>query len=518
MTRDELFAQLLAILQPEGVDPKSVTYYSSNEAQAGEWANIIEQAFARTTAGSAERAQFVDLLAGAGFFQSTDDLNFWKNEASAENALDVNDLASAAEERFPGLLGGTSGTGSEVGPATPTAGGPAQPDGTPPGMMAGGTLTKINRDGADPLWAMTYTVGGIQHVYTFDSYDSVVKQLGPDPATAYGMMTLDWADVNDGDTWILGDADAFFGQTGQTYASFFDNAMQEAALEAGVRNPGLLGEYLSQPEVQRIMAMGAAGDWSPERTQAELRNTDYYQNTLYPGISTFLDQGVSNPEAAYYNYMDNVGSSLAALGYEKDRFGTYRDSVGAMLEAGISADSFNAFAPTFIRAEQSGEFAQTLNAWTESDLGVTLDFDNWFDVMAGNTDPELAQVVEKATIQFQADRANSSLSAEQITRLADLTQLSEGQMMVAFTNAEQSLLSVGDADLERYGLSQEMLVNAAFGVETGSMTSVDVQRQARKAATELGIQDDEKAGFFLGFDRFARPNRQGLLASAPEAG
>lgn len=515
MTRDELFAQLLAILQPEGVDPKSVTYYSKNEAQSGEWANIIEQAFARTTAGSAERAQFVDLLASAGFFKSTDDLNFWKNGASAENALDVNDLATAAEERFPGLLGGQSGTGSTVGPS---AGGPAQPDGTPPGIMPGGTLTKINRDGADPLWAITYTVGGVQHVYTFDSYETVVATLGPDPATTYGMMTLNWDSVNDGDTWLLGDAAAFFGQTGQSYTQYFEATMQEAALEAGVRNPGLLGEYLSQPEIQRIMAMGEAGGWSDARIQAEIRNTDYYQNTLYPGINTFLNQGVPNPEAAYYNYMDSVGQSLAALGYEKDRFGTYRDSVGQMLEAGITAESFNAFAPTFIRAEQSGEFAATLNAWTERDLGVTLDFDNWFDVMAGNTDPELAQVVEKATIQFQADRAQTSLSAEQITRLADLTQFSEQQMTMAFTNAEEALLSVGQADLDRYGLSQEALVNAAFGVETGSMTATDIQRQAQKAATELGIQDDEKTGFFLGFDRFGRPNRQGLAASAPEAG
>jgi hypothetical protein len=150
---------------------------------------------------------------------------------------------------------------------------------------------------------------------------------------------------------------------------------------------------------------------------------------------------------------------------------------------------------------------------------LTLDFDNWFDVLAGSSTPEMQQVVERATLQFVSDtQGGFGLAADQIGRLAELTDFTEQQMAQAFTNAETALLSVGQADLARYGLSQEALVNAAFGVETGDMSSTEIQRQAAKAATELGIQDDEKAGFFLGFDRFARPNRQGLLASAPEAG
>ena len=91
-------------------------------------------------------------------------------------------------------------------------------------------------------------------------------------------------------------------------------------------------------------------------------------------------------------------------------------------------------------------------------------------------------------------------------------------MAVAFTQAEEALLSVGDAYLARYGLDERSLVNAAFGVDTDGTTAVEVTRQARKAATELGLQDDMQQGFFVGFDRFGRPNRQGLSASAPEAG
>ena len=95
------------------------------------------------------------------------------------------------------------------------------------------------------------------------------------------------------------------------------------------------------------------------------------------------------------------------------------------------------------------------------------------------------------------------------------------------TSAEEALLTVGGADLARFGLSEEALVSAAFGVGSsgadplstdGDFTAGEIRRRAKKAATELGIQDDRKAQFFVGFDSFGSPRRQGLTASAPEAG
>ena len=419
LTREEFFTQMMILLEGENYtsDPN---YYTSGQATEGEWANIITTAFNRTAQGSAERAAIINLLDQAGFFLETDNLDWWMNGEVTDR--DVQSLASAAEERLPTILStATDGTGSD-GVADPGSGGfdGDLPVADPDGIMPGGTLTKIIRDGQEPIWAMTYVVNGIEHVYTFASYDVVESILGPDPATNAGqLMTLNWDDVNDGDTWILGDAAAFSGQTNGNYQQYFQDIMDEAALEAGVRNPGLLGEYLSQPEIQQIMAMGEAGGWSGKRIQAEIRNTSYYQDTLYPGITTFLNQGVSNPEQAYWSYMNNVSEALSALGYEKDAYGTYRTQVSEMLSAGITAQEFNTFTPTFIRAEQSPEFAQALSAWTQQDLGIALDFDNWFDVLAGSATPEMQQVVEKATLQFVADSRGTTLSQDQISRIVD---------------------------------------------------------------------------------------------------
>jgi len=491
-------------------------------AQEGEYANVIEKLFERTEAGSPERGQAVDLLNEAGFWASTDDLNFWKNQDV--NSIDINDLANAAESRLPGLFGAND---EPVGQERLAEGGAL----SQAGILSGGVLTRIDRGTDAPLWAMTYTVGQSRHVFTFDSQDAMQEQLGVDAVTSgkYGFMTLgiDEVDDPDGNTWLMGDAAAFSGQQG-SYGLWYDATMKEAALEAGVRNPGAIGDFLRDPEVQRIMAQASIGDWSDEREQAELRTTNYFQNILYPGITNFMDQGMKNPEVAYWNYMNNVTTSLDMLGYARADDGTYKNQMAEMLDGGITVDEFNTFAPTFVRAEQSQEFAGALNKWTQQDLGMDVSFEDWFDVLAGTASAELDQVVEKAQLQFVADSTSTMLSDAQITRLAELTDVSEAQMRTSFNSAEEALLAVGDRDLARYGLSSEALISAAFGVDSaggdplssggGNFSAAEIRKRAKRAATELGIQDDRKAQFFVGFDSFGSPRRQGLTASAPEAG
>ncbi|MCH7908588.1 MAG: hypothetical protein IIB38_03115, partial [Candidatus Hydrogenedentes bacterium] len=143
-------------------------------------------------------------------------------------------------------------------------------------------------------------------------------------------------DQKGGNIWLLGTAVGQIGQK-ETYVSYFENVMQEAALEAGVRNPGKIGEYFSQPEVQRIIAMGEAGDWGDARIKAELRTTDYYQNVLYPGIVNIMESGEGglNPETVWQEYHKTVENALASLGYERDADGSYSTKVGEWLERGL---------------------------------------------------------------------------------------------------------------------------------------------------------------------------------------
>ena len=390
------------------------------------------------------------------------------------------------------------------------------PGSEPKGVLGGGDLVRVNRDDGSSFLALRYVYNGIEHLYSFDSDEQAIKALG----STSGAIDIneDTVDQLDGDTWLLGDALGFVGQEG-TYVGYFENVMQEAALEAGVMNPGKIGEYFSQPEVQRIIAEGEAGDWGTDRIQAALRSTEYYQTVLYPGILNIMEsgEGGNNPEAVWMEYAKSVENSLDKLGYERDDDGSFASRVGEMLDKGITDDAFKDASGIFIRAEQNPQFADVLNQWVEAEGLPSLEFTDIFDVLEGTTDPELEAIVEKAIIQFQAEATGFSLDPSQVTRLANLTQFSEAQIQTGFSAAENQLLALAGRG-ELYGLDESALVSAAFNLDSASGTANETRRLARKAILERGLSDDRQAQFFGSFDSSGKPFRPGLQPGAPERG
>ena len=384
--------------------------------------------------------------------------------------------------------------------------------GTPKGMPGGGTLVKVERDDGTSYFAMRYTVGGVDHLYSFASESAARQAVG----NLAGAESLSDNDVNnpDGNIWNLGDAAGLEGLE-RSYNDYFDDIMGEAALEAGIQNPGMLGRYISDPEIMKILARGEAGDWGDERIQAAIRGTEFYLEVLYPGIEAILEQGIGNPEAAWKNYNNTVEATLQQLGYARDDDGSYRSKIGEMLDKGILDAEFVEESGIFIRAEQSPQFKNILDQWVQDATGKSVSFDEWFDVLAGTTTPELDAIVEKATIQFQAEQSNVFLSQTEITRIAELTQFSEEAVGSAFSSAEQQLLALGDVGLQRKGLSVQKLIDATLDIGEDAATT---RRLANKALRELGIEDDPKATFFTGFTTRGAPQRTGLLAGSPEAG
>ncbi len=501
---------------PAGEGRSVPTYYSDGDAQPGEYGNIIETMFSRTAPGSAERTKLVQILDRAGFWLPTDKLSFWVNADVATLGPDLENLKNAAEERLPTIQGESdivAGQAPGQGDQTDFDTGPI----TPVGLRPGGDLVRIDGDGVQQ-WGMRYIVDGIEHIYTFDSEEAMKAALGENAAAELGLTVLSSDTVNDGDTWILGDAAGHVGQD-QPYQAYWADVMQEAGLEAGIRNPGMLGKYLADPDIQRIIAESAAADWSDEREMAEIRNTNFYLEVLYPGIESILEAGLPNPEAQYNQYMTTVDGSLESLGYERDADGTYRTQIGNMLEAGVKADKFVGFAPTFIKAKNNAEFGTVLSAWTQKDLGVALDFDNWFDVMEGNTSPEIDEVVQKAQIAYRGQQGQLGLSDDVINRIAAATDLNEAQINAAFTSSEQALFALGDKGLAITGLSIDDLISAPLDIAgVSGLSPMEVRAMTQKVATELGVRDDPKASLFQSFSKRGVPITPGQAALRPEAG
>ena len=504
-TSTEWWAEVLSILEPDGLVSRPEYYSEPSEIQPGEWANVITKAFERTEPNSPERKNLIALWGEAGFISQAEvDSGFWQRTALEDLGEDLQNLKNAAEQRLPNLIGVEN---------VAAVGSLAQP--IPGGMFSGGEIVRIDRPGSDPLWGMKYIVpGGIEHIYTFDSPEALDAALGAGAPVNQGFTIVQEADVNDGDTWIMGDAAMFAGQEG-SYNAFWDDLVTETGLRAGIRDPGRLGRFMSDPTIARLTAESAQAGWSPQQLLAEVRQTTYYTETLYPGIESFFKQGVDNPEATWKQYAGAVDSGLRLLGYERDEDGTFGSTIGRMLDEGIEDSDFANMAPLFKRAQDNPELLTALNA--QLDRPIT--FDDLFDVLAGLDTGELADATERAIIQFHANQRGTQLEQGQITRLANLSQLSEDEIARAFTSEEEALLALGPKGLRTTGLSEQDLIAAAFDIQAESgLTAVEIRRLAKKGITERGLSDDPKAQFFQSFTPEGRPFRPGLLAGAPEAG
>lgn len=387
-----------------------------------------------------------------------------------------------------------------------------------PGVLNGGTLTKVRREGADDIWLMAFEWprgSGKFVAWQFDSVDQLEQVFGEKWWESIPVTPRNENFFQNNIT-VLDSVDEITGLTGD-FNGLMDDTMRQAALLAGVNDPTLVGLIANDPEWQEIIAVAGLGNWTDAQLTAELRQTSLWQNTLYPGIANLYGQ-TSEPEQAWAAYRGSVEDSLGDLGYARDPDGTYNSIIGDMLNKGIDDDLWNQSVGTFIRAESSTEFRSALDKWTQDRLGKSLEFGDWFDLLAGETSPEIAEVAELAQLQFQIDQTGSSIGDEALLRIAANTDLSEGAAAAAFNKVEQGLLAIGDENLSRFGLTKDDLIAASTGISATSGRSTEqIRLSAQKAAFQMGLSDNVETELFVGFDPDkGTPERPGLNALAPE--
>lgn len=430
-------------------------------------------------------------------------------------------------ELMPKVLSGSDGgfagivEGIESGAIDPSPGtAPSGAGENIPGVLSGGTLTLISRDGQDDLWAQVYEYpagSGQFLVWTYANIEQVEATFGADFLTATKFERRDEDFLDDlQNVQIVDSADELIGLEG-SLLTMLDDAIRAGAADMGITDPTILGQYYNDPEIQRLLAQSAVLGWSETRLTGEIRNTSFYQDVLYPGIENFF--GFSNPEQEWNQYVSNVVPWLKQMGVEPDADGTYRSTIGDMLDTGVDDAAFVQFAPTFINASVNTAFGDTLSQWTErAGLGA-VDFDSWFDVIAGTAPLELQEIVESATLAYQAEQRDIALDPLLIEQIAQETSFSEEQAAALFSNVEASLLALGDAGLSRGRLSVEALTRASAGLSFNGESPEEIRRRAGKLATELGMADDGQVELFTGFSQTTgAPVRPGLRPLNPEGG
>ena len=393
--------------------------------------------------------------------------------------------------------------------ATPSGDGVIDADPqTLPGLLSGGQTIVVKTEEGDRFYqTYEFPPGSGQFMsFQFNDEAMAIATLGAgfDRVT----RTEQWYNQN-----VLAEGSAEEAVGDGSFQRFTDEIMRDAAVAAGIRDPGMIGRIASNVEMRQIMAQSIAGDWSPQQVLAAQRQTSFWTDELYPGIERFYGS-TTDPERAWAAYRDEVAPQLRQLGYEPDANGQFLTQIESMLDGNIDAQTFNSQVPIFIQATQNAEFASVLNQWAERDLGRSVGFNDWFDLIAGESIPELDQVAENARLAYTAQQQGSNVSDAQIASLAGRTNLSDAQARQAFSEFNQSILALGDEHLARGDLTRQDVLDASAG--TGG--SVDAVRQkVAKLAREVGAFDDDKIDFYVGFNARGQPNRPGLSSLAPES-
>lgn len=382
---------------------------------------------------------------------------------------------------------------------------------TLPGVLAGGTTVRVG--GQDGRYYQVYEFpAGSGNFVSYQYNDFATAQSALGQTFAFETHTETWFNNN---VLAQGNAETIIGQGGN-FATFTQEIMTDAAAAAGIRDPSLAGQIASDPEMQAIMGQAIIGDWTQAQIIAEQRKTNFWKNVLYPGIENLYSK-TSAPELAYNNYVRSVEESLITLGYTRDADGTYNTRIKEMLDLNVDANVFVANVPIFISAVENVEFAATLNQWAERDLGRSVDFNDWFDLVAGESAPDLAAVAERAQLAYASQAAGAGLTDLAVAGLSDVTDLSQDQMTQLFTNMQSSLLALGDSGLTRGNLTQDDILKAFAGVSPESGRTIEeVKRDIVKLSRENDLFDEEKLNFFVGFTASGTPTRPGLQAIAPE--
>jgi hypothetical protein len=467
------------------------TYYSEGRAEAFEYQEALEKA------REANPKLFTDIAYEMGL--ASGDKNYWYEDRGAETQDLFNAILNNPKTGSAGKAADDY-TPAEVGTAT--------------GVMAGGRTVRVARPGRPDVYAQIYEFpkGSGKYVsFQFDDLAQARAILGND--VPIGSVTESWYKDNAN---IGGSAANEVAGVEGSWTQFTTDVMDSAARDSGIADPTRLAQYMADPDVQNVLFNSAIGGWSDERQLAELRKTDFYKNTLYPGIENFYSS-TGEPEAAWRMYRQNVTTNLVAMGVPKDADGTYNSQLKKMLDGGVDDTTFAEFAPNFIRAAGNETYRNNINQWLgAAGMGTINTFEQFYDVIGGNAPPEIAEIIELAAYSFNAENMGLDLTDDLFREAAAKTDMSEAEIQNRFSDLDRSLFALGSRGLANYGLNTGDIFRAKMGLGSNGRSVEELGAIINKIVTEQGLSDDPSAKFFTNYNQEGAPFKQGLGSSVRE--
>ena len=498
-------------------------------AQTGEWANVIEQTFARTGAGSPERARLVDLLKEAEFWDPTDDLDFWKNQEI--NSLDVTDLANAAEARFPtmfgandepALIGGKPNPEVDVGGGVTTRpGAPAEENQAEEGVGGGGVdsetqLTILTGDEMEwhfdrnsGKWYVEYGLPGSTRTVIFEAEPDQMDALfgaGNRPI-GYTQSTLAGLTQRGGTT--------FSGNIAEMEGvGRFESEVERVQTLA--LDEGRLPEWaLASPEVMDIIYVAQAEGKTDAWALEQIATTAGFK-TRFPGIMKLKDDGnltLDQAVSGFLEYESGVRATLQASGLSQEI--ATPETIGNLLDAGHSLKVIQDTASKFRRAK---EFAPAMDAFnavlTQQGLQPITELQDMMDFMGGKASADVYDLWEASSLRETAVTAGLGdiFTAEDAFSAALEGNHTLETATQSMQRAAQLLLRLRhEVDTGAFGLNHEELIDISLGQAVRSgRSSAEVQESINRAVASATAERKGRARPFKQFGSSGTPEAASL--------
>ena len=199
----------------------------------------------------------------------------------------------------------------------------------------------------------------------------------------------------------------------------------------------------------------------------------------FPGIDTIYSQTQDWSKAV--ETWNLFSEEITKLNVRYGETVDVSDLVEASVKKGYNIQDIQKTYEIFEQAEGNSEFLTAFQAIIDQDEDIDFDLtssEGIVEFFEGKAPTEIYDLYEASSIQQQAKRFELGINAESAIPLALQTP---GQ--ITPQNIAQSLQSAAvniarfreDLDLNRYGLSEQVLINAALGVKTPGISEIEVQ-------------------------------------------
>lgn len=366
---------------------------------------------------------------------------------------------------IPGSTG--TGTGTGTGTDTPTDTGDTDPAFEPAVIPSGAKLVGSKNARGEVTYYAVYEYGGVEWAMEIGD-EARLKELfgGRDFFDSY--ETVGEGRFGDRGYVMSGPIDDVLGSD-ESWASLVDGAVREAGLED-------IPQWIrDDPTAMALVAEATADEWSPGRLWAALSDTDGFR-ARFPAIDRYTTQGMTVSQAVDEYVRDESAIRSVIRRYMPPGTDISTDYLAEVITNGWTPNDIPRIMDATERIRRDPVALEQANLIMTMSGLPTLDAVGMINVLTGGAPPDVIEALNTANAGIAL--ANAGLTDIDIDLLIDVVDDTSTLLTPeAFSDLARDLSvnlirNARDLDFERFGLTEEDLVAAAFGRESPSGRTV----------------------------------------------